>query len=269
MTMKGLLILLSVFLTGLSQAQSLNDYKYVIVDNQYEFQKEANKYRLNEMMVFEIEKRGLKAFRNTEVLPADLNKGICNALSLKIIAKSGLRVKMTLEFVNCTNEVVFTTKDGKSNIKDYQKAYRAALREAMTSLDEVNYSYSPSKRVDQKETAIKEVIVENTPIKPSPKVEETIKSDKLVEKKPLVKNTDVITDVDYISVDKKYVLKPEGDNYNVFKNNVTIGTLKKSASGSYLAITKDFTGIGYEKDGNLIIEYDENGTQLLVFKQKK
>lgn len=250
--MKGLLILVSVFISCMSQAQSLNEYKYVVVDNQYEFQNEANQYRLNEMMVFEINKRGLKAFRNIEQLPNDLNIGVCNGLTLKIKAGGSLRVQMTLEFINCAGQVVLTSKKGIGKTKDYRIAYKEALRDAMTSLDEVNYTYNPNA------TTLKKPVQKAIAV---PTNERNITS---IPKPEFVELTGAEI---YKSTTGIYLIQSTESGFDLFKNKAIIGTLKQSESGCYLAHSTDFIGIAYKKDGDIMIEFDKNGTQFLVFKK--
>ncbi len=262
-----------MFFTVLSHAQALNDYKYVIVDNQYEFQNVANEYRLNEMMVFEINKRGLEAFTNTSVLPKNLNVGTCNALGLKVITSKGLRIKMLFEFVNCDGETVFTTKEGIGRTKDFEKAYREAVRDAMSSLDEFNYVY-------KKPAAIEPQTILSQPINPSPDVPAQVlsgtpshagskeKKDELkVDVSPEPEFVELVIDDTYLTHSKEYKIQSVDLGFNIYKNNSLIGTLKKSQSGCYLVVTTEFIGIGYEKDSDIIIEYDKNGTQFLVFKK--
>lgn len=268
--MKVLLILLSVFTAGLIQAQSLNDYKYVVVDSIYEFQTSANQYRLNEMMVFEIKKRGMVAFLNTTDLPADLNKDSCNALFLKVKVRGRLSVKMILEFVNCDDEVVFTSMEGKSSINDYQKAYRDALRDAMTSLDEVGYSYTQPSVVNRpsgRETPIQVTQASSVPVELNIKTaDKTI--DEEISSIPKPEFVELVGDHIYTTDSKEFKIQSTDIGFNVFKNNSLIGSLKKSQSGCYLAVTTEFMGIGYERNGDVVIEYDKNGIQFLVFKKQ-
>jgi hypothetical protein len=159
--MKNVVVLLFLVNTlfAMAQKEALNNYKYIIVDNQYEFQGEANEYRWNELVVFELQKLHFTAFRNSEILPADLNRGECNALQLKIDKSGTLRVNFVLRLENCIGATVFTTKEGVGKTKSNQKAYFEALRDAMTSLEEVNYEYTPLKSIaiDAPGVPIKEV----------------------------------------------------------------------------------------------------------------
>ncbi|WOI22544.1 hypothetical protein [Nonlabens ulvanivorans] len=267
--MKGLLVFISIFLTVICQAQDLNDFKYVIVDNQYDFQKEPNEYRLNEMMVFEIKKRGISAFRNLEVLPQDLNRGTCNALSLRVNVSTGLRVKMTFEFVDCNGQIVLITKDGIGRTKNFEKAYREAIRDAMTSLDGLNYSYAAS--LDDRPSGIEKPIQVMQPSAVKPSLEITPSNG--IEKDepqtiPRPEMVELIDDEVYTTNSKEYKIHSTDSGFNMYKNNSLIGTLKKSASGCYLTVTTEFIGIGYKEENTIIIEYDKNGTQFLVFQKK-
>lgn len=289
--MKFLLVKLSLFfivavtVSGMAHGQSLNNYKYVIVDNQYEFQNEANEYRLNEMMVFEIKKRGIEAFRNTTVLPEDMNLGTCNALTLRVNKIGGLRVKMTLEFVNCSDEVVFTTKEGIGRTKNFEIAYREALRDAMSSLDELEYVYEPVSTIKRyRHSEGPDTIVTNqgrpgdeTPVqemppsavKPSSEItpsNEVVKNERQTIPKPEL--VELVGDKIYLTNSKEYKIQSTDTGFNMYKNNSLIGTLKKSTSGCYLSVTTEFIGIGYEKENAIIIEYDKNGTQFLVFQKQ-
>lgn len=267
--MKALLILIAVLGTGVCKAQVLNDFKYVMVESQYEFQKEPNEYRLNEMMVFEIKKRGISAFMIDDVLPNDFNETSCNALSLKIETRSGLRVKMIFEFVDCNGITVFKTKEGIGRTKDFEKAYREAIRDAMTSLDSLNYSYVAlqSDHTSSKERPIQvtqtSAVKSSLEIAPSNEIEkdvpQTIPSSEMVE---------LVDKKIYTTNSKEYKIQSTDSGFNMYKNNSLIGTLKKSTSGCYLTVTTEFIGIGYEKGNTIIIEYDKDGTQFLVFQKK-
>ena len=68
--------------------------------------------------------------------------------------------KLKIELVNCNNEVIFTSKEGKSKEKDYKKAYHEALRNAFQSISELNYSYDPNVKIQDKAKQVEEVIQE-------------------------------------------------------------------------------------------------------------
>ncbi|GAK74995.1 hypothetical protein [Nonlabens sp. Asnod3-H03] len=85
---------------------------------------------------------------------------------------------------------------------------------------------------------------------------------------PRPEMVELIDDEGYTTNSKEYKIHSTDSGYNMYKNNSLIGTLKKSASGCYLTVTTEFIGIGYKKENTIIIEYDKNGIQFLVFQKK-
>lgn len=253
-------MLFSMFLS----AQALDAYKYVVVDNQYEFQYESNEYLLNDLAVFEINKRGLKAFKTNNVQPADKNLGICNSLSLNIKMEGSFDRRITLSFKDCDGNVVFTSKQGIGREKDNKIAYYQAMREAMTSLDEVDYNYSPintsfslkSQLADQRnQSALL------NPALPAAANNALVIDDAASRFEQQLPNlTDVI--YEYAAPSTSYKLQSNGSNFIIWNGNQQIGNLKKSGGGCYLAVAADFIGIGYFKYGVMMLEANQKGKEI-------
>jgi len=258
--MKQLLLFLFIITSFFANAQEalLNQYKYIVVNNQYEFQNDANEYSFNELIVFELKKHNFKAFRNSEVLPADMNRGECNALQLKIDKSGTTRVYMVLQLEDCTGTVVFTSKKGVGTTKSYDKAYFEALRDAITSFDEVDYEYRPKAVVEEQA-----IIKEKTPIQQPEKAPEfnTQVKDRQVTDAAAVEMPFELTQIkrDYTTTDHSFSLMSSSDGYTIFRGDMIIGTLKKSKGGCYLAVTTNFIGIGYKTAGGFSIEHTADG----------
>jgi len=244
-----------------AKAQSVNDYQYVIVDNQYEFQSSANQYRLNELMEFELQKYGFETYRNNEVLPGNLNRGLCNALQLKVYKSGNLWTDLYATLVNCNGQVLFTTAEARSQKKDYQKDYFSTVRESFKSFIELNYQYNGGKTYDAASVAIKENIQERTPAAQAVKaVVAPKKIDEEIQEE--IKKRVQSRAFDYEDTAKtEYSLKfdESKENFKLYQYGAEIGSGRKSAAGVYLVSTPGFTGIGFTEDDNFIIEYDENG----------
>ena len=61
----------------------------------------------------------------------DLAQNNCLMLNANVVKIKGLlTTKLQLVLTNCKNTVVFSSEIGKSKLKEYQKAYHEALREA-------------------------------------------------------------------------------------------------------------------------------------------
>ena len=250
----------TTFFAG-AQNQDLNDYKYIVVDNQYEFQSEANEYRFNELIVFEFKKRNFNAFRNLEILPEDMNRGVCNALQLKIDESGSLSRNLILRLVNCAGDTVFTTKKGVGRTKSNDKAYFEALRDAMTSFDDVNYEYTAIQRElnEVSSVPVKEVkkptqnsLITNVVPVVAPKFEENV-----------VDDVASSSEYEFVSNDG-YALMKSAKGFLIFDNNLPIGVALKKNNNAYLVHTSTFAGVGYMKGNTFVIEYINNKKEQII-----
>ena len=132
-----------VFITYSSFSQnSVNDYKYVVVPNTFDFLKEANEYRLNNLTKLLFEKYGFTALMEDDVLPDEALANICLVLNSDVLKEKGMfNTKLLVQLKNCKGEVIFTSQLGQSREKKYQVAYTLALREAFNSFEVLNYHY--------------------------------------------------------------------------------------------------------------------------------
>jgi len=175
------LFLLGFILIGcqfISAQKVLNNYKYVIVPKYFEFQNKADSYQINSLTEFLLKKKGLNTVFSDAVYPEDLKHDRCLSLKVNLLENSNFsRLKIKAAFVNCNNQVVYTTQEGVSKDKDYKKAYHEAIRNAFKSLEGYKYSYEP-KLVDIESNPKPKV---KTPIK------KTVKQKPVVNKKPTKK----------------------------------------------------------------------------------
>lgn len=142
--MKKILCIVALFTITVSFAQieKINNYKYIIVPVKFDFFKEDNKYNLNTLTKSMFEKAGFKVFMSNEQLPAELALNRCRALYGTLDNNSGmLRTKLQVQIKDCFGTVLYTSEEGVSREKDYQKAYYQALREAANSFYSLGYAY--------------------------------------------------------------------------------------------------------------------------------
>jgi hypothetical protein len=218
------------------------------VDNQYDFQNEPNEYSLNDLAVFELNKIGFTALKSNNIQPVDKNVGTCNSLSMSIEVKGSLDRRITLFFEDCDGNVVYTSKQGVGSAKTNQKAYYQAMREAVSSLSELNYKYIP---------ASSESLVSQSKSKPLT----SLAVDKAKNEVPTesLKTTMIY---EYSAPNTSYNLQSQGDDFMIWNEDKIIGNLKRSGGGCYLAITTDFIGIGYFKEGVMMIEANQKGEEV-------
>jgi hypothetical protein len=264
--MKYLLSLLFIAIAFFATAQNeaLNSYKYIVVNNQYEFQNEANHYRFNELVAYEFKKRNFTSFRNSEVLPADLNRGDCNALQVKIEKSGMFKVGFVISLVDCTGNTVFETKKGLGRTKSFDKAYFEAARDAMTSFDEVDYEYTP-KVITTNESAGQDKITFQQTVDDREMNDQQFTE---LDTNALQSQTAVVIK-DFVTIDQSHSLILSSEGYHIFKGDAIIGSLKKSKGGCYLALTTQFMGIGYSTSKGFSIEYTADGKDKVMEFVKK
>ena len=136
-------LILVIGFSFICKAQSsLNDYKYVIVPNKFDFLKEVDQYQINSLTKFLFNKNGFIAILEEESYPEDLANNVCLALNADVKKNKGfLSTKLFVVLKNCKNETIFTSEIGQSKEKEYQVAYNLALRDAFNSIESVEYSY--------------------------------------------------------------------------------------------------------------------------------
>lgn len=121
--------------------EDINQYRYVVVPKQFEFQKEAGQYQLNGLTRFLFEKYGFEVYLEGEVPDALMNNP-CEGLKGVVKDESGmLTTKVKVVLTDCRNNVVFETKEGKTKEKDYSKSFNLAIREAFEDIGQLNYAY--------------------------------------------------------------------------------------------------------------------------------
>lgn len=136
------LLLVALFCSVIGFAQSINDYKAVIVPLKYDFMKSENQYRMATMTKSNLNKAGFVAYYNNEQLPADLNDR-CQLLYIDVKKDNAFLVtKLFIEFKDCYGKVIYTSEVGRSKEKDYEIAYRESLNMAFVSVNALHYKYS-------------------------------------------------------------------------------------------------------------------------------
>lgn len=142
-------IIVTFFITASVFAQSnINNYKYIIVSNKYDFLKEKDQYQLNSLTKFLFNKYGFEAVMEGSQYPQDLISNRCLALDSDVTKDPGMfKSKLKVELKDCNDKVVFTSKIGESREKDYKTAYNLALRDAFKSIQALNYKYKPNENL--------------------------------------------------------------------------------------------------------------------------
>ncbi len=271
MNIKRVLIFVLVIISNtIFSQQSLNDYKYMIVPKKYDFLKSDDQYQLNSLTKFLFKKEGFKTIFDSDSKSQELANNPCLGLISKVKSNSGLfSTKIVVELVNCKNEVVYTSNEGKSKQKDYKKAYQEALRNAFESISLLDYKYNPVKvpvSVKKYETVIEEkpavIVKEVIPVKveTEEKPVEVVKEVapiEVVEKVAPVK-TEIINEIEQkeIATNLLYA-QANALGYQLVDSTpkVVYVLLKSSKEDVYFLRNKK--GIIYKENNKWVLEYYE------------
>ncbi|MBK5209267.1 MAG: hypothetical protein JJE44_07160 [Flavobacteriaceae bacterium] len=233
--------------------KSINSYKYILVPNQFEFQKSPNQYQLNSLTKFLFERAGFTVFFMDDTLPDDLAHNSCLALKTSVNnASSFLSTKLRIDLSDCYNQVVFSTEEGKSKEKDYKMAYHEALRNAFVDLENLKYAYMGVIAADEKINAEKKVKIEK------PAVAEIV---------PIVaiKEVPEIKDIPSMEVAKQIVIKEANEAKNEpVKSFVT--PVVNSIEGKYFVDKWGECEISAKEDYYAFVGGDEKFEFAVIYK---
>ena len=238
---KIILILLLISASAFAQ-KSINNYKYIIVPNKFEFVKKNDQYQTSSLTKFLFNKSGFTAFLANEPLPKEIAKNRCFALTGSVRDDSGmLTTKSIVELKDCYGNVVFTSKVGVSKNKDYKKSYHESIRDAFKSIKALNYNYVPLKEKPEKLTEQSSVVL-------NPKV---------IRIKTVKENT--------VNKTKESTLyaQPTANGYQLVntKPEVVFQLLKTNVKEVF--ILKNKNGILYKDDNNWFADYYKGGIKIV------
>ena len=126
---------------GRSQ-NTINNYKYVLVPRRFDFFRSDDEYELNSTTKSLLEQKGFTVFWSNGNLPPTVAANKCTALMAEVVQRKGMfSTNLTVLLKDCTGNIIFKSKEGKSREKEWNVAYDQALREAFSSLNDVPYKY--------------------------------------------------------------------------------------------------------------------------------
>src|SRR5690606_7337669 len=172
-------------LTAFSQ-KSLNDYAYILVPQQFEFQRSKDQHRLNTLVRHLFNQSGFKALYEEELgsLPR------CEGVYANVIEeKAFLSTNFVITISDCFNNELYRSQVGQSKEKDHSISYPEAIRSAFKSIMALN--------IKQKD--ISEISTETAE---QTKISQTIETEVT-----LVKNNDLEKYARYLFNENNYYLE--------------------------------------------------------------
>ena len=144
--MKKLSIFLFVFLLALIKAQTISDYKYVVIPQEFGNFRKDNSYGLGSILEKSLKSKKYIVLSDTKSdWPQDVLSDDCKVAQADIVDdKSMFRNKIILQFKDCKNKVIYSEKSG-SSIKDFQEGYQDALKQGLVKIPLSNPIQEPAK----------------------------------------------------------------------------------------------------------------------------
>lgn len=226
--MKKYFVLIVFFLSMITKGftqKSLSDYSYIIVSEQFDFQDEKDKYELNSLIKFLYNKHGFHAYFQDEV-PDNVRR--CDGLYADAEGKPGFLItKVEMIIRDCDGTEVFRSQKGKSDVKDYRKAYYEATREAFRDVRDLYVNQKPI-------STYEEVAIDKNVNKTSKEVVKVaavpVVAKETVEKKPKENSTNTIESngldnlptakfSNYTNAGKTYLLRKTKDGYSFYEES--------------------------------------------------
>jgi len=145
----ALFIFVVLTVAGHSQT-TINNFKYVLVPQKFDFLKDEDEYGLNSTTKALFEQKGFVVFWSNQNLPQLLAANKCTALIAEVTQRKAIfTTNLTVLLKDCSGTIIFKSKEGKSREKEYNVAYDEALRDAFSSLNNVPYKYDSSVTIQQ------------------------------------------------------------------------------------------------------------------------
>ena len=237
-----------------SQQEKINDYKYIIVPEKFEFLKNLDQYQTSSLTKFLLEKKGFIVYLSNETFPKDLLQNRCLAITANVMDESSMfTVKSKIQLKDCFGNILYTSQIGKSKEKDYKKSYHEAIRNAYNSMEELAYKYAPKTEVIQTEVAlpVKKVI----PVKITPEVKVVTPLEKVISKEITVPSSNIET----------LYAQAKATGFQLVNTTPAIIFYALKTNVKDVFIIKDKNGIMYKNGSTWLAEYYENDR--LVVKQ--
>ncbi|QTE23981.1 hypothetical protein [Polaribacter cellanae] len=242
-------LLISLYTFG--QQKKIKNYKYIVVPEKFEFLKKADQYQTSSLTKFLLEKNGFQVYLSSEDYPEDLQKNRCLALFADVVDKSSLfKIKTLIQLKDCFNKVVYTSKEGGSNIKNYKKGYQEAIRNAHKSMRNIRYVALPENNQNSKGEVAKKVAVI------SKKVEKPVKV--ISEVSPITNQKQPIKTASNKALSVLYAQAKE-NGFQLINTKPEVVFLLLNTNVKEVFIIKDKNGILYKNANSWVAEYYKNG----------
>jgi hypothetical protein len=253
--MKKYTLLLILFIGSSVFAQEkMNAYKYVVIPSRFDFQKVSDEYGINTLLKFKFQELGFTTYLDSEDIPRGLKTNLCAYITPNLKHSSTFfNTKISIEMLDCDENILFETREGKSKSKSYRVSNIEALRRALKSFNGYQLKFNPIiENVIEKEEIVVAQGNSNTVSKPVAVL--PVNSSNL---KFLYNGDQILFD----TTNQLFYAEIK----NVDTNELLGKVSKTSKSGIFHVFLDSKNGVGYyDETGNFIVEFlEEDGTVTL------
>ena len=236
--MRKIFFVLSLLTVSVFAQKNINNYKYIVVPNKFDFVNKVDQYQTSSLTKFLFNKHGFTAFLAGDDLPSDLAENRCLALTAVVESSSSMfATRNVIILKDCANKTVYSSKEGKSKLKEYKKAYHEAIRNAFKSIKKIDYTYI------EKSSDVKSIIDKKVEAPAVLKIPETV-----VPEEPIIIKT---------TINVLYA-QPTKNGFQLVDTKPTVIFQLMKTNVKDVFIIKDKNGILYKNKNNWIAEFYEN-----------
>lgn len=223
----------------MAKAQTLSDYKYVVIPDELADFKNNKSYGLDVILKNALKSKKYQVLTDSKTnWPSDALINPCKILNAEILDdKSMFRNKVILQFQDCGKKVIFTEK-GSSTIKEFEPGYQDALKQILIKIPVSNPNPETEKLAESKSQEITKVPEQSMPKEVSTQASTALRY------------TNGKTTLQKIKIDDTQFILVDGNSsvpYATFKS-----TAKKDVYRVKLGSGE--STIGYYENGNIVIE---------------
>ena len=255
--MKNIILVLFLTIANLfvfGQEKKVNNYKFIVVPDRFDFLKQKDEYKTSSLTKFLLKKNGFTVFLNSEQYPKDLIDNPCSGLKALVLDKSTMfKVKVIIELRDCSNRLLYTSEEGLSKLKEFKKGFQEAIRNAHASMIDVVFEPFLLEPIGKDK---KEIVIVN------PVLVKEVKEIKLEVELSVITNIEEAAQVsptNNIALDSTLYAQPKENGFQLInlKPQVVFVILNTGAKDIY--VIKDKNGLLYKKGENWIAEFYEGG----------
>lgn len=254
--MKNIILVLFLTMSNIfvfGQEKKVNNYKFIVVPDQFDFLKQKDEYKTSSLTKFLLKKNGFTVVLNSEQYPKDLIDNPCSGLKALVLDKSSMfKLKVIIELRDCSNRLLYTSDEGVSKLKEYKKGFQEAIRNAHASMIDVVYEPLLLETIRKDK---KEIVTVN------PVLVKEVKEVKLEVELPVINNIEAaqVFPTNNIVLDSALYAQKKENGFQLvdLKPQVVFVILNTSVKDVF--VIKDKNGLLYKKGENWIAEFYEGG----------